>query len=229
MFTQEQLKKKAADAALDLVQKLMKPSLVIGVGTGSTVDLFIDGLENFKGYFLGAVSSSERSSKHLTEKGIKLLDLNNFSDIPIYIDGADEIDKSLQLIKGGGGALTREKILASVAKRFICIADESKFVNQLGKFPIPIEVIPMARESVSRELRELGGNPISRFDFITDNGNSILDVFNLNISQALHLENKINSMIGVVSCGLFSISGADMVLLGTQDGVRHIERFERDL
>ncbi len=224
MFTQKQLKKKSADAALILVKNLMNPNLVIGIGTGSTVDFFIESLEKLKHCFLGAIASSERSAKNLISKGIRLLDLNNSPDLPIYVDGADEINESLQLIKGGGGALTREKILASVAKHFVCIADESKFVKQLGKFPLPVEVIPMARETVSKALKALGGDPVFRSGFTTDNGNIILDVSNLRISKAADLESKINNIAGVVTCGLFAIPGPDTVILGTQNGVFHIEK-----
>ncbi|UOF93800.1 MAG: ribose-5-phosphate isomerase RpiA [Bordetella sp.] len=224
MFTRKQLKQKVANAAILLIKKLIHPDLVIGIGTGSTVDLFIEYLSDFKNDFLGAIASSEHTARCLKSNGIKLLNLNDFTNIPIYIDGADEINHELQMIKGGGGALTREKIIASTAKFFVCIADESKLVDYLGKFPIPVEVIPMARESVSRALKDLGGKPTLRSGYTTDNGNVIIDVTDLNTVKAKNLEVVINNIAGVVACGLFCISGADLVLLGTQNGIHHMKR-----
>jgi ribose 5-phosphate isomerase len=222
MYTQQQLKQQAADAALEYVEAVAAPDVVIGVGTGSTADLFIDGLARFRGRLRGTVASSERSAARLAAHGLPVLDLNDVSSMPLYVDGADEIDQRLHMIKGGGGALTREKIVASVAQRFICIADESKLVVTLGKFPLPVEVIPMARESVARALRKLGGEPALREGFVTDNGNVILDVSGLHIADAPGLESAINDLPGVVTCGLFALRGADVALLATQDGVRRL-------
>ena len=224
MLTQQELKQQAADAALEFVEQVLGPDVVIGVGTGSTADLFIDGLARFKGRLRGAVASSERSAARLAVHGLTVLDLNDVPSMPIYVDGADEIDASLHMIKGGGGALTREKIVASVAQRFICIADESKLVERLGKFPLPVEVIPMAREAVARALSALGGKPILRAYFTTDNGNVILDVSGLNIVDAPVLEANINNLPGVITCGLFALAGADVALLATQQGIRRLER-----
>lgn len=224
MLTQQELKQQAADAALEFVEQVLGPDVVIGVGTGSTADLFIDGLARFKGRLRGAVASSERSAARLAAHGLMVLDLNDVPSMPIYVDGADEIDASLHMIKGGGGALTREKIVASVAQRFICIADESKLVERLGKFPLPVEVIPMAREAVARALTVLGGKPVLRAGFTTDNGNVILDVSGLNIVDAPGLEATINNLPGVVTCGLFALAGADVALLATQQGIRRLER-----
>lgn len=224
MLTQQELKQQAADAALELVEQVAGPDVIIGVGTGSTADLFIDGLARFKGRIGGTVASSERSAARLAAHGLPVLDLNQIQTMPIYVDGADEIDAELSMIKGGGGALTREKIVASVADRYICIADESKLVAQLGKFPLPIEVIPMARESVARALVAMGGEPKLRDGFVTDNGNIILDVSGLVITDAPTLEAAINNLPGVVTCGLFSLAGADVALLATQNGIRRLER-----
>jgi ribose 5-phosphate isomerase A len=220
MFTQQELKQQAAEAALQIVDTVAGPDVVIGVGTGSTADLFIDGLARFKGRLRGAVASSERSAIRLLSHGIPVMDLNDVTHMPVYVDGADEIDSNLYMIKGGGGALTREKIVASVADRFICIADESKLVDRLGLFPLPIEVIPMAREAVARKLAALGGIPALRADFVTDNGNLILDVSGLAIDNALELEAYVNNLAGVVTCGLFALAGANVALLATQEGVR---------
>ncbi|OZI42140.1 ribose 5-phosphate isomerase A [Bordetella genomosp. 5] len=224
MLTQQQLKQQAADAALELVEQVAGPDVVIGVGTGSTADLFIDGLARFKGRIRATVASSERSAARLAGHGLPVLDLNEVESMPIYVDGADELDGDLAMIKGGGGALTREKIVASVAERFICIADESKLVQTLGAFPLPVEVIPMARASVARALAELGGTPRLREGFVTDNGNVILDVAGLSITDARGLETRINDLPGVVTVGLFAIAGADVALLATQDGIRRLER-----
>lgn len=224
MLTQQELKQQAADAALDFVEQVAGPDVIIGVGTGSTADLFIDGLARFKGRIGGTVASSERSAARLAAHGLTVLDLNQVQSMPIYVDCADEIDANLSMIKGGGGALTREKIVASVAQRFICIADESKLVGQLGKFPLPVEVIPMARESVARKLAAMGGVPKLRDGFVTDNGNIILDVSGMSIADAPALEAAINNLPGVVTCGLFSIAGADVALLATQNGIRRLDR-----
>ena len=220
MLTQQALKQQAAEAALQFIEPLLNSSVVIGVGTGSTADLFIDGLVRFKDRLGGAVASSDRSAARLTLHGLPVLDLNQVQTLPIYVDGADEIDAHLHMIKGGGGALTREKIVASVAQRFVCIADETKFVTRLGQFPLPVEVIPMARAAVMRALLGLGGQPRLREGFVTDNGNMILDVSGLNIADAPALETMINNLPGVVTCGLFSLRGADVALLATQHGIR---------
>lgn len=224
MLTQQELKQQAADAALALIEPLLGPDVIIGVGTGSTADLFIDGLARYRGRLRGTVASSERSAARLAGHGLAVLDLNDVAAMPVYVDGADEIDARLHMIKGGGGALTREKIVASVAQRYICIADESKLVERLGAFPLPVEVIPMAREAVARRLAELGGQPRPRADFITDNGNIILDVAGLQISDAPALEATINNLPGVVTCGLFARAGADVALLATQSGIRQLQR-----
>lgn len=224
MLTQLQLKQNVAQAAVEHVLPLLAPDTILGVGTGSTVDLFIDALGPHKDRFRGAASSSERSSARMEALGIKVFDLNDVVRMPIYVDGADEVDAHLNMIKGGGGALTREKIVASVADRFLCIADESKLVESLGRFPLPVEVIPMAREVVSRRLQALGGKPVLRSGFITDNGCQILDVADLAIPAPADMESLINDIPGVVSCGLFAIAGADLVLLSTQQGVRSLGR-----
>ncbi|MCZ8393290.1 ribose-5-phosphate isomerase RpiA [Achromobacter xylosoxidans] len=224
MLSQQELKQQAADAALELVEQVAGPDVIIGVGTGSTADLFIDGLARFKGRIGGTVASSERSAARLAGHGLKVLDLNDVASMPIYVDGADEIDANLHMIKGGGGAQTREKIVASVADRFVCIVDESKLVEVMGKFPLPIEVIPMAREAVARAMTAMGGQPRLREGFVTDNGNIILDVAGLSITDAPGLEARINNLPGVVTCGLFAIAGADVALLATQNGIRRLDR-----
>ena len=224
MLSQQELKQQAADAALELVEQVAGPDVIIGVGTGSTADLFIDGLARFKGRIGGTVASSERSAARLAGHGLKVLDLNDVTSMPIYVDGADEIDANLHMIKGGGGAQTREKIVASVADRFVCIVDESKLVEVMGKFPLPIEVIPMARESVARAMVALGGQPRLREGFVADNGNIILDVAGLSITDAPGLEARVNNLAGVVTCGLFAIAGADVALLATQNGIRRLDR-----
>jgi len=222
MLSQQELKQQAADAALALIEPMLLAEAVIGVGTGSTADLFIDGLANYRGRFRGAVASSERSAKRLTALGIAVLDLNQVQTMPVYVDGADEINTQLHMIKGGGGALTREKIVASVAQTFVCIADESKLVKQLGCFPLPIEVLPIAREAVSRTVQRLGGQPALREGFITDNGNQILDVHGMQITDAVALENLLNNVPGVVTNGLFAMRPADVALLATQQGIRRL-------
>jgi ribose 5-phosphate isomerase A len=222
MLSQQDLKQQAADAALALIEPLLTAQAVIGVGTGSTADLFIDSLARYRGRFRGAVASSERSAKRLSALGILVLDLNEVQTMPVYVDGADEINSQLHMIKGGGGALTREKIVSFVAQQFICIADESKLVESLGRFPLPIEVLPMARESVARVTQQLGGKPVLRQGFITDNGNQILDVHGLMIDDAPELERQLNNIPGVVTNGLFAIRPAHFALLATQQGVRRL-------
>jgi ribose 5-phosphate isomerase A len=197
---------------------------IVGVGTGSTADRFIDELAKIKNRIDGAVASSQKTADRLKALGIRLVDLNSVSELPVYIDGADEITEHLAMIKGGGGALTREKIVAAVAEKFVCIADESKLVGVLGTFPLPVEVIPMARSHVGRELVRLGGQPALRQGFTTDNGNLILDVYGLNILDPGDLEAALNNITGVVCNGLFARRGADVLLLGTTAGVRTIRR-----
>lgn len=222
MLTQQELKQNVAKAAVDYILPMLRPDVIVGVGTGSTADLFIDGLAAYKDRFRGAVSSSQRSSARLAALGVRVFDLNDVQSMPVYVDGADEIDAGLHMIKGGGGALTREKIVASVAEQFVCIVDESKLVQSLGKFPLPVEVIPMAREAVARELVRLGGKPVLREGFVSDNGCVVLDVSGFTISQPEQLEARVNNIPGVVTCGLFAIAGADVALMSTQDGVREL-------
>ncbi|MGG7055979.1 ribose-5-phosphate isomerase RpiA [Nitrosomonas sp. ANs5] len=217
-MTQDEQKQAVAQAAIQHVPV----GSVIGVGTGSTANLFIDELAKIKHKIEGAVASSEATAERLKKHGIDVLDLNSVSDLPVYVDGADEITRHLHMIKGGGGALTREKIVAAVARRFICIADQTKLVDILGKFPLPIEVIPMARSYVAREIALLGGQPALRQGFKTDNGNVILDVHNLQIMNPVELETTLNQMTGVVTNGLFARKGADLLLLGTDHGVETI-------
>lgn len=213
MNTQDAMKKQAAEAALAYVE-----GGIIGVGTGSTVNHFIDALAGVKGRIEGAVSSSLVSTERLKGHGIEVFDLNAVGDLSVYVDGADESNEQLQLIKGGGGALTREKIVAAASKQFVCIADESKLVKVLGAFPLPVEVIPMARSYVARELVRLGGTPVWRNGFVTDNGNLILDVQNLEIMEPAKLEQTINNIAGVVTVGIFALRPADVLILGTPDG-----------
>jgi len=217
-MNQDELKKQAAEAAVAYVD-----GGIIGVGTGSTVNHFIDLLAGIKGRIDGAVSSSEASTKRLRSHGIDVIDLNSAGPLSLYVDGADESNHQLELIKGGGGALTREKILAAASKTFVCIADESKLVRMLGKFPLPVEVIPMARSYVARELVKLGGTPVWRENLITDNGNAILDVHHLEIMEPIKLENRINQIAGVVTVGLFANRPADLLILGSAQGPRIIE------
>ena len=224
MLTQIELKRNVASAAVEFVLPFLTPDTILGVGTGSTVDVFIDALAPHKDRFRGAVSSSERSSARMTTLGIPVFDLNDVSTMPLYVDGADEVDHALNMIKGGGGALTREKIVASVAERFVCIVDESKLVATLGHFPLPIEVIPLAREAVARRMTQIGGRPVLRQGFITDNGCEILDVSGLRIESPARLEADINNIPGVVSCGLFALAGADLILMSTQNGVRQFDK-----
>lgn len=219
-MTQDELKKAVATAAVEFVV----PGQVLGVGTGSTVDFFIDALAAARVPVSAAVSSSERSTRRLRDSGIRVVDLNEVEEIAVYVDGADEIDASFSMIKGGGGALTREKIVAAVARKFVCIADGSKLVERLGRFPLPVEVIPMASAYVTRELTKLDGRPQLRAGFVTDNGNMILDVRGLVIDDPVALEARIERIVGVVSCGLFAARGADVLLLGTPEGVRQTRR-----
>jgi ribose 5-phosphate isomerase A len=213
MNTQDAMKKQAAEAALAYVE-----GGIIGVGTGSTVNHFIDALAGIKERIEGAVSSSVASTERLKTHGIPVFDLNAVGDLSIYVDGADESNEQLQLIKGGGGALTREKIVAAASRQFVCIADESKLVRVLGTFPLPVEVIPMARSYVARELVRLGGTPVWRDGFVTDNGNLILDVQNLEILEPAKLEQTINNIAGVVTVGIFALRPADVLILGTPEG-----------
>jgi len=215
-MTPDAKKKAAAQAALGYVES----GWVIGVGTGSTANHFIDGLAKIKGKLDGAVASSNATAERLKKIGIPVLDLNATGDLPLFVDGADEATKHLYLIKGGGGALTREKIIAAASRKFVCIADDSKLVDVLGKFPLPVEVIPMARSLVARKIVELGGQPELRPNFKTDNGNIILDVHNLNILNPAELEAKLDHLAGVVTNGLFARRPADVLLLGSDQGVR---------
>lgn len=219
-MTQDELKQAVAKAAIAHVV----PGEIVGVGTGSTATFFIEELGRIADRIPGAVASSERTAAHLKQVGIRVLDLNEITSMPVYVDGADEVDGGLAMIKGGGGALTREKITAAVARKFVCIADETKLVGTLGRFPLPVEVIPMARTHVARELARLGGTPKHRAGFVTDNGNDILDVSGLSISEPAVLETRIDGIVGVVTNGLFAKRGADVLLLGTRDGVRTITR-----
>ena len=215
-MTQDELKQAVAQAALAYVEE----GKIVGVGTGSTARLFIEALAGMKDRIAGAVASSEDTKRRLEGHGIKVFDLNDVTDIPVYIDGADEITPEMHMIKGGGGALTREKIVSAVAQKFVCIADGSKLVDVLGTFPLPVEVIPMASAYVARELTKLGGTPVVREDFVTDNGNLILDVKGLQILDPVDLETRINQIVGVVTNGLFACRPADVCLLGTPTGVQ---------
>lgn len=218
-MTQDEMKKNAAWAALQYVPR----NTVVGVGTGSTVNHFIDALASIKHEIKGAVSSSVQSTEKLKALGIAVLDLNSIDSFSVYVDGADEINSQKHMIKGGGAALTREKIVAAVAEQFICIVDQSKQVDVLGKFPLPVEVIPMASAYVARELSKLGGRPVLRQGIVTDNGNVILDVHDLAITEPLKLEQQINNIVGVVCNGIFAHRGADMVLVGSVEGTKVIE------
>lgn len=214
-MTQDEKKQAVALAALQYVEN----DAIVGVGTGSTVNYFIDALGTVADKIRGAVSSSEASSKKLQALGIEVFDLNSVDSFDIYIDGADEVTKHKHMIKGGGAALTREKIVSAVAKKFICIVDDTKQVGVLGTFPLPVEVIPMARSYVAREIVKLGGDPVYRQGVITDNGNVILDVYNLEILKPIELEKQLNNIVGVVTNGLFAARGADVVLVAGDDGV----------
>jgi len=219
-MNQDQLKQAVAAAAVDE----LPDDAIIGVGTGSTANFFIAALGARRQRIRGAVASSEASAQRLREVGIPVMDLNAIDALPVYVDGADEIDFGLAMIKGGGGALTREKIVAAVARRFVCIADASKRVHTLGRFPLPIEVIPMARAHVAREVERIGGQPRLRERFVTDNGNAILDVHGLTIAEPARLESELNQIAGVVTNGLFARRGADLLLLGTPNGVQSYRR-----
>jgi ribose 5-phosphate isomerase A len=219
-MTQDELKQAVAREAI----KHVVEDAVVGVGTGSTANFFIDELAKIKARISGAVASSDRSAERLKGHGIRLFDLNSVNELPVYVDGADEITEHLAMIKGGGGALTREKIVAAVARKFVCIADESKLVPVLGKFPLPVEVIPMARAYVARQMVKVGGQPQLREGFTTDNGNVVLDVRGLSILNPVELETTINNIDGVVTNGLFARRGADVLLLGTKSGVKTIAR-----
>jgi ribose 5-phosphate isomerase A len=215
-MSNEAEKKLAAEAAIQFVE----PEMIVGVGTGSTVAYFIDLLNNVKQKIEGAVASSEETAKKLKALSIPLMDLNSVGELPLYVDGADEVNAAKQLIKGGGGALTREKIIATVAKKFICIADAGKEVDVLGEFPIAVEVIPIARSYVARQIVLLGGDPVYREGFVTDNGNIILDVYNIKLLDPKTYEEKLKNIVGVVENGIFAKRKADIVLLGTSQGIK---------
>ena len=219
-MTADDMKRAAAQAALEYIPA----GSVIGVGTGSTANHFIDQLASVRSRIEGAVASSEATAERLRRQGIEVLDLNAVGTLGLYVDGADESTRHLQLIKGGGGALTREKIVAASARSFVCIADDTKLVDVLGKFPLPVEVIPMARGYVAREIVALGGEPVLRANFKTDNGNIILDVHGLKILDPAALEERLNNIVGVVTNGLFARRGADVLLLGTPEGVKRYTR-----
>ncbi len=222
-MNQDELKKAVGQAAVDYIKPHLDEDSIIGVGTGSTANCFIDALAAVKHLFDGAVASSEVSTERRKSHGIPVYDLNSVDGMDFYIDGADEINEHLEMIKGGGAALTREKIVAAVAKKFVCVADESKMVGMMGTFPLPVEVVPMARSHVARELVKLGGDPVWREGVVTDNGGQILDVHNLKIQSPMQLESEINQITGVITNGLFAQRGADVLLLGTQDGVKTLK------
>lgn len=222
-MNQDQLKKMVAQAALDYIAPQLEGDSIVGVGTGSTANFFIDALAEIKHDFDGAVASSEATAERLRKHGITVYELNEVDSMEFYIDGADECNERLELIKGGGGALTREKIVASVAKQFLCIVDASKQVSLLGDFPLPVEVIPMARSYVGRELVKLGGDPVYREGVVTDNGNIILDVHNLKIMEPAKLEEAINQITGVVTNGLFACRPADTLFVGSEQGVETLK------
>lgn len=223
-MTQDQLKQAVAKAAADYIAANVPAGSIIGVGTGSTANCFIDELAKIKDRVAATVASSEATKQRLEGHGIKVLDLNDVSSMPVYVDGADEITGKLEMVKGGGGALTREKIVAAVADKFICVCDASKLVAVLGKFPLPVEVIPMARAYVAREIIKLGGQPKLREGFVTDNGNVILDVHGWQIADPAGLETTLNGIVGVVTNGLFARRGADLLLLATPEGVKEMTR-----
>ena len=231
-MNQDQLKQAVGEAAAEYILPHLEDDSIVGVGTGSTANCFIDALAAYKTQFDGAVASSEASAERLKQHGIPVYDLNGVPALDFYIDGADEINHQLEMIKGGGAALTREKIVAAVAKTVICVADETKLIDTMGTFPLPVEVIPMARSHVARELVKLGGDPVYRQGVVTDNGGHILDVHNLRINgsglngaqAATELESRINQITGVITNGLFALRSADILLLGTQDGVQTLIR-----
>ncbi|MGM0782567.1 MAG: ribose-5-phosphate isomerase RpiA [Pseudomonadota bacterium] len=218
-MTQDELKDAVAAAAIDEIRPRLERDSVLGIGTGSTANRFIDRLAPLRDDFRGAVASSEASAERLRGHGIEVFELNSVGTVPFYIDGADEVNAHLHLIKGGGGALTREKIVAACAERFICIVDASKRVERLGEFPLPVEVIPMARSYVARELVRLGADPVYREGVVTDNGNQIVDCYDFPIDDPLAMEARLNAIVGVVTNGLFAARGADVLLLGTEQGV----------
>ena len=219
-MNQDIRKQRAAEAALDLVQD----GMVVGVGTGSTVNFFIEGLASLRGRIAGTVSSSEASTQRLRAHDLPVLELNATGELPLYVDGADEATRGFALVKGGGGALTREKVVAAAARSFVCIVDDQKLVDRLGRFPVPIEVIPMASAHVARQVLKLGGQPALRIGVVTDNGNHILDVRGLSIADPLALETEFNQIAGVVTVGLFARRPADVLLVGTADGVVTLTR-----
>ncbi len=221
-LAQDQLKQIVAKAAVDYTLSRVDDDSIIGIGTGSTANFYIDYLAEYKTRFAATVASSEASAKRLQDHGIEVVELNSAGEISIYVDGADETNSRLELIKGGGGALTREKIVAACAREFVCIADESKWVEQLGEFPLPVEVIPMARSHVAREIVKLGGDPVYREGVVTDNGNQILDIYNFSIPTPRKTEEILNNITGVVTNGLFALRPADILLLGTSEGVQTV-------
>ncbi|MFL0800436.1 MAG: ribose-5-phosphate isomerase RpiA [Agarilytica sp.] len=218
-LSQDDLKKAVAQSAIDYVIPRLSPSDILGIGTGSTANCFIDLLSEHKDAFKATIASSSVSEDRLRANGIEVLDLNDVENVKIYVDGADETNAQLHLIKGGGAALTREKIVAACSEEFVCIADGSKWVDTLGQFPLPVEVIPMARNHVARELVKLGGRPVYRDSVITDNGGEILDVHDMSITDAIALEEQINHITGVITNGLFAMRAADILMLGTSDGI----------
>lgn len=219
-MTQDELKRAVARSAFEYVESILEDDTIIGVGTGSTANLFIEELGKIKQKISGTVASSDESARRLKDLGIPVYDLNAAGPVAVYVDGADETNKHLQLIKGGGAALTREKIIAAVAEEFVCIADESKMVAILGDFPLPVEIVPMARSYVARQIVKLGGDPVYREGCVTDNGNHILDIYNMEILAPRELEQQINQITGVVTNGLFAERGADRLFLGTSAGVK---------
>ncbi len=222
-MNQDQLKSAVALEAVKYIKSKLDSDSIVGVGTGSTANYFIDHLAEIKHLFDGAVASSEATAQRLEEHGIPVYELNSVQQLEFYVDGADECNERLELIKGGGGALTREKIVAAVAKEFICIVDSSKQVGLLGAFPLPVEVVPMARSYVARELVKLDGDPVYREGFVTDNGNIILDVHNMKIQSPIALEEKINNITGVVTNGLFAVRPANTLFVGTENGVKQLQ------
>ncbi len=218
MSERDEIKKRVAEAAMEYVED----DMVVGVGTGSTVNFFIDALAGMKHRISGAVSSSEASTHRLKEHGIRVLELNDTGDLPLYVDGADESDRHRRLIKGGGGALTREKIVAAASERFVCIVDETKMVDVLGAFPLPVEVIPMAQSYVARQIVKQGGQPELRSGFTTDNGNLVLDVYNLQLTDPVSMEKLLTCIPGVVTVGIFALRPADLVLVGSSGGVERV-------
>lgn len=221
-MTQDELKDAVAAAAIDEIRPRLARDTILGIGTGSTVNRFIDRLATLRHDFRGAVASSEASAERLRGHGIEVFELNEAGSVPFYIDGADEVNAHLHMIKGGGAALTREKVVAACAERFICIADASKRVERLGHFPLPVEVIPMARSYVARELVKLGADPVYRQGVVTDNGNQIIDCFAFMIDDPVTMEARLNAIVGVVTNGLFAARGADVLLLGTEKGVERL-------